>query len=154
MMERGIRFALALIITVFILGASKIEASAEGLNELSDEALAVSARAIVTGRVARIESRWNADREAIYTDITIELSKVIKGEIKSDRIVIEQLGGRVGNRQALLLGSPKFDLGENVLLFLNTDSRGVLRTAQLSRGKVAVKKADNELNARPASASK
>src|SRR5262245_54439939 len=117
-MRRSLKFALALIIGIYLFGISAARGPAFGAQELDEKDLVASVRAIVTGKVIRIESRWDANRNNIYTDITVALSQVLKGDIKTKEIVIEQVGGRLVDRQSWLVGSPQFELGENVLLYL------------------------------------
>jgi hypothetical protein len=137
-MRRSLKLALALIIGIYLCGISAAREPAFGAQALGEKDLVASARAIVTGKVIRIESRWDANRNNIYTDITVALSQVLKGDIKTEEIVIEQLGGRLRGRQSWLVGSPQFTLGEEVLLYLNTNREGVLHTAQLGMGKFSI----------------
>src|SRR5437016_11674750 len=91
-MERIFKYALALIIAGYFCSLSVRPALASGSLEVSDEDMVASVRAIVTGRVTRIESRWDSRRNAIFTDITIAVSKVLKGSIASDNVIIEEPG--------------------------------------------------------------
>lgn len=142
-MRRPIHFILALFITVLIAISAQATTTTTTTIKISDENLVSSVRAIVTGKVLSIESRWDSERGSIYTYITVSLTEVIKGEIQSDKIVIEQIGGQYGKQKAWLVGSPEFRLNEDVLLFLNTDDRGVLHTAHLEFGKFSMVKGES-----------
>lgn len=132
--------ALAIACCMFTLSASAGPAS-----DISDETMVNGARAIITGRVTRIESGWDAARNNLFTHITIAVSQVLKGEITDSTIVIEQIGGIANGKQRWLVGSPEFSLDEEVLLFLKTDREGVLHTAYLGRGKYSIR--DGQLRA-------
>jgi hypothetical protein len=138
-MRRVVKLILALIIAGFLSSLPMARAMVADTS-ISDENLVASARAIVAGKVLRIESRWDEKRKDIYTDITISVSQVLKGNIATRTIVIEQLGGHWRDRQSWLTGSPQFANGEEVLLFLNTNKEGVLHTAHLGMGKFSIAK--------------
>ncbi len=106
----------------------------------ADDDLIISARAIVTGKVLSIESRFDDQQERIYTYITIKVREVIKGQISDRKIVIKEMGGQVGGRGFTLYGNPEFRLDENVLLYLDTWNDGSLRTHQLFLGKFSIVK--------------
>lgn len=142
-MKKWINLFLVLIIAGYFGLMPKVDAWAASAVRISDENLVASAHAIVTGRVTYIESHWDADRSNIYTDISIQLDQVIKGNISSQTIVIEQVGGKVGDREAWLTGSPSFKLNEDVLLFLRAGENGTLHTAHLGMGKFTLSAANN-----------
>ncbi|MCS6886146.1 MAG: putative Ig domain-containing protein [Acidobacteriota bacterium] len=109
------------------------------------EALAKNSRVIVTGRVVDIESRWDSKRKSIFTYITIDVTEVLKGRVDSKLLVIEQRGGRFEGRSVWTIGSPVFKIGEEVLLHLNPNAEGVLRTAYLGQGKISLSHSDETL---------
>lgn len=132
-MNKTIGLALAALIACLCSGVTPAQTTR--LNQLN---LAASSRVIVTGRVVDMESRWDSSRQTIFTYITIDISEVLKGDIRSHTLVIKQRGGRVGDREVWTIGSPVFRMGEDVLLYLNPDADGVLHTAHLGLGKVSL----------------
>ena len=84
----------------------------------SVEDLTIRSSMVLTGKVTQIESRWNDQRNQIYTDITVEIESFLKGSHEEGMIVIRQLGGRVGDTAMSVFGSPTFNKDERVLLFL------------------------------------
>jgi hypothetical protein len=127
-------FALASLFS--LLGTQS--AKAANAVRISDKNLVLSSDAIVTGKVVTIESHWDEERQNIYTYITLSLDQVIKGNIDSRILVIEQLGGQIGDKQVWLSASPEFSLNEDVLLFLKSNEQGILHTAHLSMGKFSI----------------
>lgn len=116
-----------------------IPAQATRLIMISDEDLIVSARAIVKGRVTGIESRYDDRRQLIHTYVTLRVQSVFKGDIKTQEIVVRQVGGQVGDRVHIVHGAPSFAVGEEVLVYLNTAADGALQVAHLSLGKFTIR---------------
>ncbi len=141
-MRKWINLLLILIVAGSLLPAK--QAQAASAVRISDKNLVISSDVIVTGKVIAIESRWDKGRGNIYTDITISLSQTIKGEIKSQILVIEQLGGQVEDKQVWLTGSPEFSVNEEVLLFLKANDEGVLHSAHMAMGKFSISKQTGE----------
>ncbi len=135
-MRNGIKLLLVLIIASFFGLIPTKQAQAASAVRMSDKNLVLSSDAIVTGKVVYIESR--KDNGSIYTDITIAVNQNIKGNLKTNTIVIEQLGGQVDDKQIWFTGSPEFSTGEEVLLFLKANTEGILHTNQLSLGKFSI----------------
>lgn len=136
-MRKCLNLLLVLIVATFF-GLVTKQAQAGSLVKISDKNLVLSSDAIITGKVLSIESRWNASKTNIYTDITIALNQTIKGDLGANTIVIEQLGGKIGDKQIWFTGSPEFSVGEEVLLFLKANSEGVLHTAHMGMGKFSI----------------
>ncbi|MBK7992577.1 MAG: hypothetical protein IPK14_03945 [Blastocatellia bacterium] len=136
-MRKCLNLLLILIVATFF-GLVTKQAQAGSLVKISDKNLVLSSDAILTGKVLSIESRWDASKTNIYTDITIALNQTIKGDLGSNTIVIEQVGGKIGDKQVWLTGSPEFSVGEEVLLFLKANSEGVLHTAHMGMGKFSI----------------
>lgn len=71
---------------------------------------------IVYGRVISQYSIW--EDKSIYTYTTIEIYDVLKGNYKSNKVVVKQMGGTVGYISQVVDGTPKLELGKEVVLFL------------------------------------
>ena len=55
----------------------------------------------VTGRVLQVESQWDAATTTIVTYVDIAVDRYIRGRGTADRLVLKQLGGRVGEHRPL-----------------------------------------------------
>src|SRR5690349_6384334 len=84
----------------------------------SDDEMVIGARAIVRGAVTSINSGFDAQHNAIFTYVNVRVYDVLKGQINSSEIVLKQPGGVAGDHGPLIFGTPDFNVGENVLLFL------------------------------------
>ena len=73
---------------------------------------------IVNATVIESVSSWNDEHNNIYTHTRVKINEVYKGKDLPDEIVIEQLGGRVGDKSLEIESSPQFKVNEKTLLFL------------------------------------
>ena len=126
---------LALLLLV-IVGTGPAHATVVG--PLPEAMLTAHARVIVIGRVTDISSHWDTRQAQILTDITVRLDEILKGAAPGAEVTIRQLGGRVGDIESRVEGSPEFSVGERVLLFLTTRRDGTLRVAHLYLGKFSI----------------
>lgn len=101
---------------------------------LTDEELITSSRVILTGEVTAVKARWDNENKYIYTNVKVQVSDVLKGQIASDFVVFKQLGGTVGDEATVIYGAPEYKKGQRVLLFLDTAGDGTLRVAHLFQG--------------------
>ncbi len=96
-----------------------------------------AADAIVLGSVESLESVSTVDGR-IYTYVTLELEVVLKGDLRSRSMTLKQPGGRVGDRRLVVDGSPRFRLGERVLVYLSRAADGSLHSSHLAMGKFGI----------------
>jgi hypothetical protein len=85
------------------------------LRDISIEELVRTSDLIIQGEVKEISCRMEADH--IYTYVSVEISKSIKGEFPQE-ITLRIKGGKIGNIVEKVSGSPSFEKGERVILFL------------------------------------
>ena len=109
----------SLSLLILLLGAS-YTAEATTVTIPADDDLIIGARAIVRGRVLSIESGLDEHEARIFTYVTLRVQEVIKGNVTGRRIVLKLEGGQVAGRGSIIFGTPRFSLGERVLLYLDT----------------------------------
>jgi hypothetical protein len=100
-----------------------------------DDEMVVESRAIVSGRVLDVSTSVDADTDLVYTYIRIQVATVLKGNITERQIVLKELGGETRERGTMIFGMPRFEAGQDVLLYLNTWRDGNLRVHQGFLGK-------------------
>jgi hypothetical protein len=100
-----------------------------------DDEMIVESRAIVTGRVIGLSTSVDTNTELVYTYIRLQVNTVIKGNVSEREIVLKELGGETRDRGTIIFGMPRFDFGQEVLLYLNTWPDGSLRVHQGFLGK-------------------
>ena len=119
---------------VCVLAAGGVTALATSLVPMSDRDLAASSRAVVEASVVDVEPIFMADRGAVYTYVTLDVERSLKGDVPPGLLVLRQLGGATPEHATVVFGAPEFDAGERVLLFLNADEDGALHVAHLRFG--------------------
>src|SRR5262245_46960326 len=131
----------ALTILVSILALHVTPAAASSGPRWSMRQLARFSDAIVVGRVASVSSGWDGTADTIYTYVSVDVSEVIKGGLRTGRLTIKQLGGAAGPIGLEVFDQASFALGEEVLLFLERRPRDrTLYTAALAQGKWSVRR--------------
>jgi hypothetical protein len=125
-------------ILAFVLLVPATEAAASTVVAMSLEEMSERAESIFLGRVTGTRADWNAERTRIYTYVTFEVSRYLKGGSDSRVATVRLLGGRVGPYLASIPGSPRFDVGEEVLLFLAGGKARVPTVLGLSLGKFTI----------------
>ena len=94
----------------------------------------------VTGRVLAVNSFWNETQTKIYTEIQIELSEDLKGNINVPAVVLTltELGGTIGDTTMVVQHAPSFVVGEQVLVFTEYASDGRLIVLGRTQGKITL----------------
>lgn len=108
-----IKFFKMFLVIVFILTSQLYSLTVEyiGLERMTKES-----QLIVYGKVISSYSTW--EDKSIFTYTTIEIKELIKGEYKSQKIVVKQMGGTIGYISQVVDGTPKLEIGKEVVLFL------------------------------------
>src|SRR5205814_1064295 len=128
------RAPLAVLVLLAVVLASA-PATATVVIPVAEADLVAQSAAVLVGRVAAIAS--HADRGRIYTDVTVDVDEMLKGD-SVPTLTVRVLGGRVGNHAAWVEGSPEFRRGERVLLFVSTYRDGTARVAHFYQGKFSI----------------
>jgi hypothetical protein len=110
---------LAVVLMVLIVGslAPWSDAEAATVEAMTLDDMAERAETIFVGRVVGTRADWNARRTRIYTYVTLEVKRFLKGGAGESEITVRHWGGEVGAFRAMVPGSPHFIVGEDVLLF-------------------------------------
>jgi hypothetical protein len=98
------------------------------LGELSRDA-----RAIVRGRVMRLDPQWTEDRGTIETMVTLEVEGYLKGALGST-LRFRTPGGDLGRYRSVVVGAPAFAVDEHVVVFLGARGPSVPFVLGLSQG--------------------
>lgn len=106
-----------------------------------DRALVDASTAIVVATAGESHGRF-APGGWIETVTTLHVDEVIKGSLALDTIDVVELGGAVGNLGYAVAGSPRYDAGDHVLLFLETNDRGEWVAKNMAVGKFAFRRDD------------
>lgn len=115
-----------------------LAAHATVLVPLDTKALTARAERIVLGTVVSQVARWTDDHDAIYTDVTIRVTRVYKGAVKpGEEIVVRREGGVVDGMGMRVYGAASFTVGEEIVVFLETRGNAQY-TVGMTQGKLRV----------------
>lgn len=118
-------------VVALCLGLGSISALAQSeADELS--ALATRAPIVAVVKVVAVESRVSSDPQRLITETRVVLTELIKGDAPRVLTLLHP-GGAVGDRVQRFEGVPQFEVGEEVLVFL--EPRPAARYRVLPRGK-------------------
>lgn len=125
-----------LALAAVLLAASAARATV--LVPLDTKAMAERADRIVYATVESQQSRWSADHQIIYTDVTLRVVRVYKGALQpGDSLVVRREGGVVDGIGMRVFGAAAFWVGEEVVVFVET--RGAASyTVGMTQGKLRV----------------
>ncbi len=87
--------------------------------EMNLQEMAMQANTTVVGTVMDRKSYYKGGH--IYSDIAISVEEVIRGEVNGDTVVVQVLGGTVGDLEMVVFPSARFSLAERVLLLLEKE---------------------------------
>jgi hypothetical protein len=105
--------------------------------EVSVEALAREADAVVRGTVSSATPRWAPDGRHIRTHVSLRRVATWRGAPPAE-IAVDVPGGAVGDVAQVVSGAPSFQAGEEVVVFLRASGAGRWRVLGLALGKFRV----------------
>jgi hypothetical protein len=112
-------------------------ASATSVPRLSFEQLTDRSELVVSGQISRSWADWDSSHHFIWTHYELAVSGVHKGAAGSS-VVLSEPGGVVGGMGQTIAGSVQYAPGEKVVIFLEREPNGYLRTTGWSQGKFTV----------------
>ena len=95
--------------------------------------LAREAAAVVRGRVVEAQPTWVEGRRRVETIVVLQVLETYKGSWGS-RVTLQLPGGRLGRYRSVLLGAPRLDVGDEVVLFLGARPPALPFVLGLSQG--------------------
>lgn len=133
-----------LLSVMLILGFSFVFTNlfATVLVKMNVEDLTYAAGNIVMGVVDEVKCEKDAENGRVYTYNTIIVKQNIKG-ISDKKVVIRQIGGSYNGMEMWISGTPRFEVGEEVLVFLKKEnSRYFLRG--MGQGAFSIKEVEGK----------
>lgn len=137
-----LRFRLLFCLGVWLAAAPLFEApaSASIVEALDLEELTAQADCIVLGRVVWAEPILHSDGK-ISTWSRIEVERTLRGTDPAQReILVETLGGQIGDIGMRVAGEPSFAVGERALVFVRDDGKSVFRPVGMAQGVMRVRR--------------
>lgn len=139
---------LWLCLGVYLGTAAPVHATV--MVELPLDELIRRADLVVRGKVLRTGTRVRAPNATAATleprtHVWISVEETLAGKAPADGVVhLWEPGGRYGDVQTLVAGTPQYERGEDVLVFLTIDKEtpGLYRTLEMTQGKYSVLRRD------------
>ncbi len=129
----------ALAICAFFLVIYSSQNATAAMIELSTKDLAENSADIISGEVTDIQSHWNEDETYIFTSVTVRVEESFKGVIDAESvIIIEVPGGEVGEIGLAVEHAPRFQINEEVIIFLKPFEKATYRVTGWEQGKYTV----------------
>jgi hypothetical protein len=98
------------------------------LGELSRDAWAIA-----RGRIVAVDAQWTDGRRTIETIVTLEPDAYLKGQSGST-VQFRVPGGVLGRFRNIVVGAPRFAVGQRVIVFLGARGPTVPYVLGLSQG--------------------
>ena len=114
-----------------------VVAGATLIPSVSFEALTDSSEIVISGRIARSWTAWDAGHKYIWTHYELIATAAFKGNATS-RVEFAELGGELDGKIMPIAGTVTYATGENVVVFLSRMPNGYLRTTGWAQGKYSV----------------
>ena len=137
------RLVLGVVISVFVVLCGLRAADATTWIVPDQDEMMKDADAVVLATVSGLKGVAAFDGSQVNTEVTLRVHEGYKGAAAGDELTLVQTGGRVGDLQQWIFGSPEYAMGETVLVYLKVGPDGVLRTHNLAIGKVSARVANN-----------
>ncbi len=119
-------------------GHSEYPRAAFGQDE---QELAKKSDLIAVGAVDSLYSYWNQERTHIFTQATLSLQRIIKGDAENEIVVVAP-GGTADGITEMISDASKFTLEEESLFFLKSEGNGIYSLADRRSGKQAIEGGD------------
>ena len=105
------------------------------------DSLVQQADYVVRGTVKSVTSQWRTGggHRQIITRVEIDVAEVIAGTPPSP-LVLQMLGGRIGEDEMIVQGSPKFAVGDEHILFVRGNGVQFNPLVALMHGQYPIKK--------------
>jgi len=120
---------------VMLAAALAVPAFASTVKKMDLQELVTVSDSVVQGTVESVETRWEA--KSIYTYASIRVDEGIKGGPRR-AVLVRQPGGKIGSLNLDAPGTPKFKVGDQVVVFLRDRKDGTFDVVGLSQGKYDV----------------
>ena len=110
-------FAVSLSLFIFLAIPSIGEATVVKAHTLYQKTNI--SKLIVRGTVETIRSEWFVENASAHTLITLKVTETFKGQVpKSQRIIVRQAGGKIGDFDHRVEGISRWEINEEVIMFL------------------------------------
>ncbi len=108
------------VVSMLVLAAALQPAVASTFQAMSTRELVRESSAVVEGEVLQVQAYWNDARQVIVTEAMVLVQGVLVGDAPTV-VRVKTFGGTVDGYTIEASGFPKFERGQQLLLFLQRD---------------------------------
>lgn len=98
---------------------------------------------VIRGVVKSVTSEFRpmptGNRQKIITKVEIEVREVVAGQ-PPDKVVLEILGGKIGDQEMVLEGAPKFNVGDEDILFVSGNGQSICPLFAMMHGRYPIQR--------------
>ena len=128
------------ILIVFGFGVLLLQQSrATVIPRLSFEQLTDKSEFVVSGHITSTWAAWDSEHKFIWTHYTMSVDSTLKGR-RSRTLEFAEPGGAVNGVVLNIVGSVRYGVGDNVVVFLARMPNGYLRTTGWVQGRYPLDK--------------
>lgn len=117
--------------------ALAVPASASTFLAMSRGELIAQSDAVIQGEVLQVNSFWTPSGRIIATEAMVRVTETIVGQAPSV-VVVRTFGGTVGGYTVEAHGFPKFEKGQQVLLFVDNQGDGTAEVTGYRQGQFRI----------------
>jgi len=142
MMRRLLSGGIGVLALVFTAVGGP-NAGATTFAELTVEQFTDASTWIVEGDVTAVWTELDTEREVVWTRARVTVTDTLKGRGVPTEVVVDSLGGAVGDYSVHVPGQAQFSVGEHVLVFLDDLDDDGTRMVPVSKflGKYSLRRA-------------
>ncbi|MBI1764821.1 MAG: hypothetical protein HYR56_25705 [Acidobacteria bacterium] len=108
----------------------------KNFNELVQEA-----ELVAIGRIINVQAFPTADKQYVYTYVTVNELDILKGSFEESQLTLRMDGGDTGDGRRLVIpGVPKFQFGEQVVIFLKGNGQAICPFVGWEQGLLRIEK--------------
>ena len=107
-----------LFLTSIFLGGADTWGQSIGKGPLSIPDLVARSDTVVIGKIQSVHAEWAPNRAIVQTRVELKIDEVLKGFRAHSHLSFYQPGGHSDGMVSSVAGTPSFEPGEKVLLFL------------------------------------
>lgn len=126
---------------ILLVGLAVIDVQATSVIPPDFDQLVNDSDYIIRATVKSVTSEFREGDggKTIITKVGLEVKDVIAGNPPAD-VVLEMLGGRVGDEEMIVQGAPRFKVGNEDILFVRDNGRTIVPLVAMMHGRYPVMK--------------
>lgn len=115
---------IASLVPLFLL-LTVVSASASTVLEVGFDRLSKSAANVVSGEILSIVPE-QGENGLLYSNVTLRVTRSVPERLVGRPMTVRMVGGEMNGQRMYVQGMPRFEIGDEVVLFLNRETASVM----------------------------